>query len=261
MEETMKKSHLLPCTIFALVILAGCSAKPAPVDTITASVPDPVITPGPLATTAENTETVTAADTDSASGPVEESGKLTGQPIVWLGDSLTQGSLGDKDDNLENAPYERLKSLVDVPVFGLGEYGHTTHEVLWEYCDSDHYDQAADPDKTYIFWLGSNDWVTGDGANSDTKPVIDEIDGFLDAYDGAIRNYIVIGTTSRYEIGDHYIDINKDLADHYGEHYLDVIDIIDKYGYVEDKTHLTQASYDAVADAVFEKLKELKYIY
>ena len=183
-----------------------------------------------------------------------------GQPLVWLGDSLTQGSLGDKDDNLENAPYVRLAELVQVPVEGIGLYGYTTGEVLWTYVDGDHYDQEADPKKTYIFWLGSNDWVTDDGANSDTAQVISQIDDFLDSYDGPVKNYIVIGTTSRHELGDLYKNINKDLYEHYKEHYMDVIDIIDKYGYTEDKTHLTQASYDAVADAVYEKLKELGYI-
>jgi len=190
----------------------------------------------------------------------KDKSQRSANPIVWLGDSLTQGSLGDDNDNLPNAPYERLKSLVSVPVTGIGLYGRTTHEVLWAYSDEDHYNQEADPNKTYIFWLGSNDWVAGDVANSNTAPVINEIDSFLDAYDGRINNYIIIGTTSRAGIKDLYIPINNDLKAHYGEHYMDVMDIINKYGYSEDMTHLSQESYDAIADAVYEKLKSLGYI-
>ena len=177
--------------------------------------------------------------------------------IVWLGDSLTQGSLGDDNDNLENAPYERLKKMVSVPVEGYGFYGCVTHDIFWVYLDEDHYDQEVDPDKTYIFWVGSCDWAANT-PNSDTAPVIAEIDNFIAK--GPLENYIVIGTTSRYTLGDLYIPINKDLSAHYGEHYMDVIDIINKYGYSPDNTHLSQESYDAVATAVYEKLTALGYI-
>ena len=180
--------------------------------------------------------------------------------IVWIGDSLTQGSLGDDNDNLANAPYEKLKKMVNVPVEGYGMYGFNTHDALWTYTAENHYNQIADPDKIYIFWLGSNDWVTSEDINSDTEPVINEIDRFLNLEEGGIRDYIVMGTTSRWRLGDLYIPINKDLAEHYGEHYMDVIDIINKYGYSPDNTHLSQESYDAVAVAVYEKLKALGYI-
>lgn len=186
--------------------------------------------------------------------------KKNAKAIVWLGDSLTQGSLGDDNDNLANAPYEKLKKMVNVPVEGYGMYGFNTHDVLWVYTDKDHYNQIADPDKTYIFWLGSNDWVTSEAINSNTEPVIKEIDRFLNLEDGGIQDYIVLGTTSRWRLGDLYIPINNDLAEHYGEHYMDVIDIINKYGYSSDNTHLSQESYDAIAAAVYEKLKTLGYI-
>ncbi len=184
---------------------------------------------------------------------------VKGQPIVWLGDSLTQGSLGDNNDNLPGAPYEKLKTLVDVPVEGLGLYGAKTHDIFWIYIDRTQMNQIADPTKTYIFWVGSNDWVNDEGVNSDTGPVIDEIDRFLHL-EGAIDNYIVIGTTSRPGLEELCHDINRDLEDHYKEHYLDVLDIINRYGYSPDKTHLSQETYDAVADAVYEKLIELGYI-
>lgn len=179
--------------------------------------------------------------------------------IVWLGDSLTQGSLGDDNDNLANAPYEKLKTMTSVPVEGYGLYGYKTNTIFWVYVDGDHYNQEVDPDNTYIFWVGSNDWVVDGVPNADTAPVISQIDDFLTKF-GTIDKYIVIGTTSRYELGDMYKSINKDLAAHYGDHYLDVIDIINKYGYGSDNIHLTQATYDAVAKAVYEKLKQLGYI-
>ncbi len=182
------------------------------------------------------------------------------QPIVWLGDSLTQGSLGDDNDNIENAPYKKLQAMVDVPVEGYGLYGHNTHDVLWAYTDADHYDQIADPNKTYIFWLGSNDWGSPEGKNANTEPVIYEIDRFLNLEEGGIKNYIVIGSSSKKRLGDLVISINKDLKEHYKDHYLDVEDISDKYGYAPGNSHLSQEAYDAVAERVFEKLKQLGYI-
>ena len=115
-------------------------------------------------------------------------------------------------------------------------------------------------DKTYIFWMGSNDWVTSEGKNTNTEPVIKEIDRFLNLEEGGIKNYIVIGTASKKRLGDLYIPINKDLEEHYKEHYMDVIDIVDKYGHAPGNTHLSQAAYDAVAERVYEKLKSLGYI-
>ena len=180
------------------------------------------------------------------------------QTIVWLGDSLTQGSLGDENDNLANAPYVRLRNKVDVPVEGYGFWGYNTHDIFWAYQDT--YGQKVDPNKIYILWVGSCDWVVdGVSPNSKTGPVISEIDNFL-SKNGGVRNYIVLGTTSRHRLGDRYIKINKDLSDHYGSHYMDVIDIINKYGYSSDRTHLSQASYNAIADAVYNKLKSLKYL-
>ena len=181
------------------------------------------------------------------------------QPIVWLGDSLTQGSLGDDSDNLPNAPYERLKKKVSVPVEGYGLYGYKTHDIFWVYRDEAHYNQEIDPNKTYIFWVGSCDWCPDEGPNSNTAPVIAEIDGFL-AQNGGVKNYIVIGTTNRWRLGDLYIPINQALSAHYGSHYMDVIDIIKQNGFSPDNTHLSQASYDAIADAVYSKLKSLGYI-
>ena len=210
--------------------------------------------------TADETAEVPAEDSEdtTTAGPDDDT-PVKGQPIVWLGDSLTQGSLGDDNDNLAGAPYEKLKTLVDVPVEGHGFYGWNTHDVLWAYTAKEQLGQIADPHKTYIFWLGSNDWVVDGEPNTDTAPVIKEIDRFLHL-EGNIPNYIVIGTTSRHRLKDLYLPINADLEEHYKEHYMDVIDIINWYGYSPDKTHLSQECYDAVAEAVYEKLKDLGYI-
>ena len=265
------------------------------IDVITADTEDSDASPIPVETPAsdENTETdeitadesssdgaTTASDTESVqSGEAEEvpneaaeavSGEATDinaaednstkkpSAIVWLGDSLTQGSLGDDNDNLANAPYEKLRKMVNVPVEGYGMYGYNTHDIFWVYTDESQLNQKIDPDKAYIFWVGSNDWAPADSVNSDTAPVIAEIDSFIAR--GGLKNYIVLGTTSRWRLGDLYIPINNDLAAHYGSHYMDVIDIINKYGYSPDNTHLSQESYDAIAAAVYEKLKALGYI-
>ena len=198
-------------------------------------------------------------DTGDVSGVA---GAKTGKAhtVVWLGDSLTQGSLGDNNDNLANAPYEKLKKMVSVPVEGYGLYGYNTHDIFWLYINEDHLNQKRDPDKTYVFWVGSNDWVVEGVPNTDTASVISSIDDFLTRNDVVIKDYIIIGTTARYELGDSYKVINAALSQHYGSHYLDVIDVIGPGGYGPDKIHLTQAAYDAVAKAVAAKLKSLGYI-
>lgn len=184
---------------------------------------------------------------------------VKGHPIVWLGDSLTQGSLGDNNDNLPNAPYEKLKAMAGVPVEGYGFYGYNTHDIFWVYRAESQLNQKRDPNKTYIFWVGSNDWVKDGVPNTETSGVINEIDKFIS--DGVqISNYIVIGTTARYELGDSYKIINKALKDHYGTHYLDVADVIGPNGYIEDRIHLKQVSYDAVALAVYNKLIAMGYL-
>lgn len=189
----------------------------------------------------------------------DDTEKAAPKAIVWLGDSLTQGSLGDEDDNLDNAPYVRLSKKTDIPVEGYGFYGHNTHDIFWKYRDASQCGQEIDPQKIYIFWVGSCDWCPDEGPNADTAPVISQIDNFL-SQNGGVKDYIVIGTTSRWRLGDLYVPINSDLEKHYGSHYMDCIDIINKCGYSEDKTHLSQASYDSIADAVYDKLKALGYI-
>ncbi len=229
----MKKNYLIFTVILAVISLTGCSMP---------------------ATTAK----AEPAKTEPAKA--EPAKAEPAKPIVWIGDSLTQGSLGDEDDNLENAPYEKLKTLVNVPVQGFGFYGYNTHDALWTYTDESQCNQKADPGKIYIFWLGSNDWVIDGDPNANTTPVMAEIDKFLNTPDGRIKDYIVIGTTSRWRLGDLYVPINRDLKSHYGPHYMDVIDIINQYGYSEDNTHLSQASYDAIAVAVYNKMKDMGYI-
>ncbi len=244
------------------------------IDVITADTEDADASPIPVETPApdENTETgeITADESSLDEAAEAVSGEATDinaaednstkkpSAIVWLGDSLTQGSLGDDNDNLANAPYEKLRKMVNVPVEGYGMYGYNTHDIFWVYTDESQLNQKIDPDKAYIFWVGSNDWAPADSVNSDTAPVIAEIDSFIAR--GGLKNYIVLGTTSRWRLGDLYIPINNDLAAHYGSHYMDVIDIINKYGYSPDNTHLSQESYDAIAAAVYEKLKALGYI-
>lgn len=272
----MKKTLIV--LTFISVMLTGCASTLPAADPAPSTKKAEEIT---VADTDDNEEAVTDTDDkeevvdnsadkeeteepEKATEEVAESAPETGdaarpKAIVWLGDSLTQGSLGDEDDNLANAPYVRLSRKTDIPVEGYGFYGHNTHDIFWMYKDEKHCNQEIDPDKVYIFWVGSCDWCPDEGPNANTAPVIAQIDEFLSQY-GGVKNYIVIGTTSRWRLGDLYVPINKDLAAHYGVHYMDCIDIINKYGYSEDNTHLSQASYDSIADAVYDKLKALGYI-
>ncbi len=188
--------------------------------------------------------------------------------IIWLGDSLTQGSLGDRDDNLDYAPYIKLGELVKPygnTVEGYGYYGYNTHDILWTYGETLN-GQPKDKDAIYIFWCGSNDWVVDDIPNTETAGVMAEIDNFLANNGAPIEKYVVIGTTARLQLreGELYNIINAALASHYGNHYIEVNDMIDTDtmdgGYVIDAVHLKQESYDKVAARVFEKLKSLGYI-
>ena len=184
--------------------------------------------------------------------------------IVWLGDSLTQGSLGDDGDNYIGAPPLKLMEDYDLTVEGYGFYGNTTHDVLWRYEDPSQENQTIDPDKVYIFWLGSNDWVIGGEPNCDTGKVTAELDDFINK--GNIDKYIIMGTTARYELKEEmngqpmYDIINDGLKSHYGDNYMDVAGIIGDDGYGPDNIHLKQDGYDRVAEAVYEKLKDLGYI-
>ena len=270
----MKKiSRVFPAIVTA-VFLAGCSqaAVTAPVESAETSKPVEVLEQENTdktqtvaqdqtdATDKEQVDTQSEEAVETVDTAAPDTGVTSPKAIVWIGDSLTQGSLGDENDNLANAPYEKLKAMVNVPVQGFGFWGYTTHDALWAYTDDSQCNQEADPNKIYIFWLGSNDWVVDGVPNANTAPVMAEIDKFMNGYNGRIRDYIVIGTTSRWRLGDLYVPINRDLASHYGVHYIDVIDIINQYGYSEDNTHLSQASYDAIAVAVYNKLKALGYI-
>lgn len=177
--------------------------------------------------------------------------------IVWLGDSLTQGSLGDIDDNLANAPTVTLAAIMGCEVEGYGFYGNTTHDVLWRYQDETQENQTIDPKKTYVFWLGANDWV-GESVNTDTENVISQLDHFIEY--GNISRYIVIGTIARKELrtmrdGRQLCEIiDDDLQRHYGDRFLEVKDVIGSDGYGPDDIHLRQESYDNVAIALRDKL-------
>lgn len=183
--------------------------------------------------------------------------------VVWIGDSLTQGSLGDIDDNLANAPYVTLSQLTGLKVEGFGYYGYNTHDIMWCYRDETQANQTVDPSKVYVFWVGANDWVHDGIVSTEVDGVNAEVDAILAK---GVEDYIVIGTIARKELREKidnriaYEIINDKLEEKYGEHYMDVIDIITETGYGPDDVHLRQEAYDRVAGAVRDKLKSLKYI-
>lgn len=191
--------------------------------------------------------------------PVMEANVNTYSGIVWIGDSLTQGSLGGNNDNLPNAPYEKLKAYTNLPVEGYGYWGYKTHDIFWVYCDENHDNQRVSPDKLYILWVGSNDWAWNGEINTDTASVIAECEAFLNK--GPVSNYLILGTTARIELreqigGVRACDIiNAALKDHFGEHYMDVNEVIGELAYVGDGVHLTQEAYDKVAAAVAQRIR------
>ncbi|MCR5507612.1 MAG: SGNH/GDSL hydrolase family protein, partial [Lachnospiraceae bacterium] len=180
--------------------------------------------------------------------------------VVWLGDSLTQGSLGSPNNNLDNAPYVKLRAYLNMPVEGYGFWAYNTRQIFSAYRNT--HKQKVDPEKAYVFWVGSCDWFHDGAANTNTGPVIKQIDDFLAS--GKVTRYVVLGTTARRELrdGEKYKTINNALKAHYGEHYMDVVEIIDREGngYSRDQVHLTQNSYDAIAYALGDKLKSMGYV-
>lgn len=170
--------------------------------------------------------------------------------IVWIGDSLSQGSLGDDNFNKDNpwAPYYALQNHVDIPVDGYGYYGYVSHDCLWKFGQDG---GVKDPNTLYIFWVGSNDFREG---VKETDTVIYEIDNFL--ANGNLTRYLVLGTTNREEIRDNgeYVEINNKLAEYYKDRFLDIMPYVE---FGPDMLHLTKESYTKVGDAVYEKLHSI----
>lgn len=188
------------------------------------------------------------------------SGKPVG--IVWLGDSLTQGSLGDIDDNLANAPYVRLQTLCGdrALVEGFGYYAFVSNDIFWRYCYDYKTGEAKDPEKVYVIWVGSNDFALA----QDKSTVVAEVEAEIDKFVGdKISRYIVLSHLPRAESmpGDWYKVINAELAAHYGDRFLDITSCASvPDGFLPDEVHLTQESYDNVAAAVYNKLIQMGYI-
>ncbi len=183
--------------------------------------------------------------------------------IVWIGDSLTQGSLGDMDDNLDNAPYVRLGRLCKDRgniVEGFGYYGFVTSDIFWRYTEFYENGEPKDPEKIYVLWVGSNDFALASDPVSALPEVMGQIDRFLGA---DLKKYIVLSHLPRAETkpGDIYKSINEGLKAGYGDHFLDITACASvPEGFNQDEVHLTQQSYDNVADAVFDKLIQMGYI-
>lgn len=172
--------------------------------------------------------------------------------IVWLGDSLTQGSLGPDNGNENNpqAPWRVLADLSGKNVDGWGLYGYNTHDILWVYSENG---GIKDPAVTYVYWVGSNDFH--DSPDNITN-VMDEIDRFNT--DGGITRYLVLGTTNRGDLEEGFeIPVNNAFAGRYGERYLDIMPYVE---YGPDKIHLTEGSYRRIAEAVYDKLMSLGYL-
>ena len=199
----------------------------------------------------DTSEDITDESSDTSEDSQDENkndeSSFTG--VVWLGDSLTQGSLGDDNFNKDNpqAPWRRLADMSGWDVDGYGYFGYNTGAILWKFGEDG---GEKDPSKIYVFWVGSNDFAY----SVDTIPgVIGQIDGFNEK--GGIDKYLVLGTTNRGDMDPTaYIGINKEFSDRYGEKYLDIMPYVE---YGDDGIHLTESSYNAVAEAVYDKLKSL----
>ena len=172
--------------------------------------------------------------------------------IVWLGDSLTQGSLGPDNGNENNpqAPWRILAQMSGANVDGWGLFGYNTHDILWVFSEND---GIRDPAVTYIFWVGSNDFHD---SPDNIGNVISEIDQFNN--NAGITKYLVLGTTNRGDMEEGFhIPVNNAFAARYGDQYLDIMPYVE---FGPDKVHLTEDSYRKVAEAVYDKLKSLGYL-
>ncbi len=182
--------------------------------------------------------------------PLKNSNGEAPLEIVWIGDSLTQGSLGDDNHNTNNpqAPYKVFAEMTDIPVRGYGYYGYNAHDCFWKYGEDG---GSKNTDNLYVLWVGSNDWVANP---TDVETVIAEIDKFID--DGSLKDYLILGTTNRLELiqNDAYQTINKALEEKYQSRYLDIISCVE---FSEDGVHLTEQSYADIATAVMDKLVDL----
>lgn len=193
------------------------------------------------------------ADADDPSSS-EDSSSDSDKPwdVIWLGDSLTQGSLGDDNHNKDNpqAPWRVLGEISGRNVTGVGFYGYTAHDIFWAYGE---YDGIKDPDITYVYWVGSNDFHD---SPDNIKYVIEETDRFN--ANAGITKYLMLGTTNRGDMDPNaYIGINKGLEDHYGDRYLDIMPYVE---FGPDSVHLTEASYRSIAEAVYNKLLSMNYL-
>lgn len=186
---------------------------------------------------------------DDQTGQEATAQKNSGLPdIIWIGDSLTQGSLGEDNHNENNpqAPWRVLGEISGLKVNGAGFYGYTAHDIFWAYGE---YNGIRDPQVTYIYWVGSNDCHE---TPDNVKYVIEETDRF-NANNG-ITDFLMLGTTKRGDMPPEYADsFNKALSDYYGDKYLDILPYVE---YGPDGVHLTEGSYAAVARAVYKKLRK-----
>lgn len=213
---------------------------------------------GEVVKTPPETSAVAAADTqkedliETGDSEEEPQGSVSDKPdIVWIGDSLTQGSTGEDNHNENNpqAPWRIHGEISGLNVAGAGFYGYHTHDIFWAY---EEYNGLIDPDVTYVYWVGSND--CHDSPN-DVKYVIEETDRFNER--AGITRFIMLGTTNRGDMPEGSCDIfNKALSDHYGDKYLDILPYVE---FGPDGVHLTEESYAAVASAVNDKLKAMGF--
>ena len=169
--------------------------------------------------------------------------------VIWLGDSLTQGSFGDDNHNEDNpqAPWRVLADISGWQVDGYGYYAYKTDDILWKFGEDG---GEKEPTNIYVFWVGSNDFHE---SPDNIDNVIEQIDRFIEK--GSLDKYLILGTINRGDMDpDAYIGINKTFEKRYGNNYLDIISCIE---YGPDGIHLTEDSYRAVAEAVYHKLAEL----
>ncbi len=264
----MKKNNLIiaSLTLFTVAAisftLAGCRPGNDPGagnSTSTASdAPSPsVVEAEDTAAEPEETQAVKeqAVPEESVESEAEKSDQAEPErhipDIVWIGDSLTQGSLGDDnhDQNNPQAPYRVLGDISGLDVSGVGFFGYKTHDIFWAYGE---YNGIKDPDIVYIYWVGSNDFYE---SVDNIDNVIDEIDRFNQNI--GVKRYLVLGTTNRGDMDPTaYIPINRRFSNTYKDRYLDIMPYVE---YGSDGIHLTEESYAAVAQAVYDKLRAMKW--
>lgn len=186
--------------------------------------------------------------------------------LIFLGDSMTVSFC--RDDFFSPPTYEKVADQLgleyEVALKEWDAVGATIEQIL-------EHNPSTDSSNVYIIWTNSNfNGQHGTDVNTVTNGVVNKIkEGIINK---GIDKYIVVGTQNSKEtksaFNDTYTEINRILADNFGDHFLDINDIVvagplssNDWGsdWCSDRIHFSDSGYTKVADAIANKIREMGY--